>query len=983
LREFPKTESVDTVTPALKRFGLVLGVGLVLYTLGGFFLAPRILRSVILDNLKQKLTTTPTLGVVRVNPFVFSVTLRNLSIPDRTGAPAIAFDELYLRASLLSPFYRAWTLDELKLVKPSVHAAILEDRTLSLMHLLRDQPAPVDSANAEPPTMLVRRLRIVDGSMTFEDRSRIPALQKSLVPIQVELRNFTTHKDSENGYSFNAGTDRQEELYWRGRFTLRPFTSEGEFKVYGLQALTLEDFLGPSNPYQFARGTLGFASKYRVDASRTPATAGLSNFEVWARDLALNDRATGEEAVAVDSIYSKGGVVDANALQANLGQLTASGARIHIWMNPDGVTNLQRWAMAPAASDTAAPWVTLIPRIEARRAEVVYQDRRVKPPPELRAHAASATVTGYSTKPGTSATLSAACSLGTSGWTVANGTFVSGTGATDLLVDARDIDARELEGYTSVFARLDITKGTIGAKGRLQFNNFGSKGPLLRYTGDVTSSRFKSLDGRMRQELLSWERLDIKDLEYDFAPSSARIKEIALTKPYIRFIFAPDLTTNIQGLMIPPDSLPVAFRPAPDAPDTIPVEIGAIRVTDGSMYYADLSLNPNFATGIQKLNGTIRELSSARSAHATIDLTGQVDEFSPAKIAGTINPLNSRGLTDVGVSFQNIELTTFTPYSGKFMGYRIRKGKLDLDLHYAVQDRKIKGENKILVRQLSLGEKVDSKDATSLPVKFAIALLKDKNGDIDLDLPVHGDLDDPKFSVMKIVLKVLVQTLVKAVTSPFKLFGAIFGGDDEEVAPAIAFPYGSAVLDSLEIKKLDAIMKGLADRPDLRLEIEPAGQRSRDSLAVLGRRFDQLVRSTSADPRAKTPDAATIAAASPPAGIEAADYTLRLTRAYADRFGKPPQMEKPKHKSKKGEPPDSATVAAEEARLVQMEDRIRASLEITSDEISQLAFERARRVQGYLLRDSTIVPERVYIVGNKNSYPPDSLGVRVGMTLTE
>ena len=191
------------------------------------------------------------------------------------------------------------------------------------------------------------------------------------------------------------------------------------------------------------------------------------------------------------------------------------------------------------------------------------------------------------------------------------------------------------------------------------------------------------------------------------------------------------------------------------------------------------------------LNGTIRELSSAQAAHAAIDLTGKVDEFSPVKIGGTINPLNSRGLTDVGVEFENIELTTFTPYSGKFMGYRIDRGKLDLNLHYAIQDRQLKGENKILIRQLTLGEKVDSKDATSLPVKFAIALLKDKNGDIDLDLPVSGSLDDPKFSVWKVVWKILGQLVVKAVTSPFKLFGAIFGGDNEEVAPAIAFPYGT------------------------------------------------------------------------------------------------------------------------------------------------------------------------------------------------
>src|SRR5262249_30998893 len=173
--------------------------------------------------------------------------------------------------------------------------------------------------------------------------------------------------------------------------------------------------------------------------------------------------------------------------------------------------------------------------------------------------------------------------------------------------------------------------------------------------------------------------------------------------------------------------------------------------------------------------------------------------------------------------FKNIELTTFTPYSGKFMGYRIERGKLDLDLKYAIQDRQLKADNKILMHQFTLGDKVDSKDATHLPVKFAIALLKDKDGNIDLDLPVHGSLDDPQFSVMKIVLKILTQLVVKAVTSPFKLFGAIFGGDGAESAPAIRFPYGSAALDTTEIAKLVAIQKGLAGGRAVMLEIEQAG----------------------------------------------------------------------------------------------------------------------------------------------------------------
>ncbi|HKO22808.1 MAG TPA: DUF748 domain-containing protein [Candidatus Eisenbacteria bacterium] len=973
------------MTPRLKKILIFIGAGLALYAVAGFLVAPRVLRSVLLKNLGERLATTPTLGDVRVNPFAPSVTLRKFAIPDRSGAPAIAFDELYLRASLLSPFFGAWTLDELRLTKPAVNAALLEDRTLSLMQLLRHQPGPPDTTQGEPPPVFVRRLRIIDGSLAFEDRTRTPALHKGLIPIQIELRDFTTRRDGENGYSFRARTDRQEELTWHGRFTLRPFTSTGDLRVDNLQALTLEDFLGPTPPYQFTRGSISFAANYKVDARQTPPAVGLTDMGVTIHDLALADRASGEESIGALSIETRGGTVDAGSATANLGTVTASGARVRVWMDSTGVTNLQRWAQGPVDTATGPTWVTLIPKIVAHHTELLYEDRRLTSRPTFRVHAGEVNLDGYSTKPGTNATASLACSLGTTGWTEAKGTMISGTGAVDVALDLKNFDVRELEGYTSAFARMDITRGTVDAKGRFQFNTFGYQGPLMRFTGDVSSSRFASLDGRMRQELLSWDRMQIRNLVYDYAPASTRIKEITLTKPYLRFVLGPDLISNIQTLMIPPDSLPVAFRPSPADTAVTPTEIGAVRIVNGSMYYADLSLTPNFATGVQSMNGSIRELSSAQAAHATMDLTGQVDEFSPVKIAGTINPLNSRGLTDVGVSFENIELTTFTPYSGKFMGYRIRKGKLDLDLHYAVQDRQLKGENKILIRQLSLGEKVDSKDATSLPVKFAIALLKDKNGDIDLDLPVHGDLDDPKFSVAKIIMKVLVNVIVKAVTSPFKLFGAIFGGDNEEVAPAIAFPYGSAMLDTLEIKKLDAILKGMNDRPNLRLEIEQSGMRSRDSLAVLDSRYAELIRSGPPDARSRVPDAATVVAASgrAPAGIGASDYALRLTRVYTQRVGKAPLMEKPKHKPAKGAPPDSAAVAAEVARLTSMEQGVRSSLTISPDEISQLAVERARRVQGYLLRDSTIVADRVYIVGNKGAYAPDSLGVRVGLTLTD
>ncbi|HET9952372.1 MAG TPA: DUF748 domain-containing protein [Candidatus Eisenbacteria bacterium] len=969
---------------------VALGIAVALYAMLGFLIAPRVIRSSVLDALSETVTTRPVLGEVRVNPFALSVTLRNFRMPDERGGTAIGFERLYLRFNLFSPFFGAWTLDELRIEKPTVNAAILPDRTLNLLNLLRVKPAvaPPGGKPPKPPALLVRHLTITDGTVSYQDDSRQPPFQKALIPVRIELRDFTTRQDRKNAYSLDARTDRGETLAWNGRFTLQPFRSEGRLQIGALQCLTVEDFLGGVAPYQFTRGAIDFGAEYDVDAATTPARFALSRMNVAIHDLGMTDRATGEEAVAAGLIEAKDGAVRSDSMAADLGTVRVDSLRVRVWMDSSGTTNLQRWSQArsEARADTASPWATRLALATIERAEVEFQDRRLSPPALLEFHQLKAELKSYDSAPGTKVPLSAACSTGTGGRAVVSGALVPSTGAIDLALDVAGFDLRQLQPFVSAFAKLGLSRGTLDAKGRLLWNSFGASGPMLRFTGDLVSSQFRSVDPKVRQDFLRWRRLEIKALEYDQAPGRVAVREVVATNPYIRFIVAPDLTTSIQAIAVPPDSVPPAFRPKPGAQDTIPMNIHLVRVVDGSMDYADLSLTPNFATGIHGMNGTISELSSAEAAHAVMDIAGKVDEQAPVTFSGTINPLNGRGVTDLTARFENIELTTFTPYSGKFMGYEISRGKLDLDLHYFIQDRKLRAENRILIRQLTLGRKVDSPDATSLPVKFAIALLKNKNGDIDLNLPVHGDLDDPKFSVVPIVMKVLVNVIVKAVTSPFKLFGAIFGGDDEEVAPAIHFPYGSAALDTTEVKKLDAIHQGLADRPGLRLEIEQCGQRERDSLAMLDVRYRRALAEAGRSSRPiDTPPPAMIAAAAlrPTAGLTPSEYARALSSAYVAEFGKLPPIEKLEGKRAKDPTTDQALIAAEDRRLARMEGRVRAGILVAPDDVGGLAVERARSIQRYLLRDSTILADRLFIVAPKGTYPADSTGVLSGLSLTD
>jgi hypothetical protein len=992
-----------------------------------------------MKTLHARIDAQPSIERVRMNPIKLTLSLEGFHLRDREGKDVVSFDRLFLGFDPLSPFRRAWTLREFTLDKPSVLFVILEDRTLRLRKLLKPlppkkSPAPADSSEQKPPPIMIRRFVINDGTLAYEDRSRHPQYQKTLIPMDIELTNFTTHREDPNAYSFTASTDTGERLEWHGGFRPRPFSSEGSLHFEGVKGESIDEFLGESMPFILAHGTMALDAKYRFDARKVPAEFELTDIATQASEVAIRDRASGEEVIAAQAVTTSGGTLRPLDRRLDLGTATITAPRVLVWMDSTGVMNFQRWAK-PKADSTAPPFITEIQHATITGAEVDYQDRRIDPPAFIHGGNANIEASGFSTAKGDSTQIKLTCVMGSreprtreqesdaatraasatasdsasaaapaakkaaasptgrrsaaAGTVSGEGILIPMSAAVDLQIEMNGVDVETIEPYVRVYSKIDVTNGTMSGKGRFQFNMFRPQGPMVRYIGNAHSSNFAIVDEANRHDLIKWKKLELKKLEYDFKPNRTQVGEIVATEAFMLMVINEDRISNLQKIAVPEDQKPPAFRKPVVDSSAAPVEpplttIDLVRVEKGTLDFSDLSLQPNFRAAIQDLNGTIQELSSLQTAHAAIDLKGNTGPHAPVSISGTINPLNSRGKTDVDMDLENIELTTFTPYSGKFMGYPIERGKLDLHLGYVIENRQLQGENKILMRQLTLGDKVDSPDATSLPVKFAIALLKDKEGNIDLDIPVKGSLDDPKFSVWGIVWKMVGGLVTKAVTSPFKLFGAIFGGDDDASAPAIRFAFGSAEIDSTEIPKLDAIVKGLVERPGINLEIETVGDAIRDSSALFDRELQEMLRAAPAKKQASM-DPATVAAAMKlaPAGWDAAAYAQSLARAYESAFKKQLAMEAAP-KTAKGAEPNPAAIEIEEKRLREMCNQLGTRLPSVSQEASALPVDRARNVQSYLLqRDSTLTAERLFIVASKGSYAPDSSGVRVGLSLRE
>ena len=401
----------------------------------------------------------------------------------------------------------------------------------------------------------------------------------------------------------------------------------------------------------------------------------------------------------------------------------------------------------------------------------------------------------------------------------------------------------------------------------------------------------------------------------------------------------------------------------------MPMAIKKIVLHASQANFADLSVQPNFATGIQNIEGTVLGLSSKANSRAKVDIHGAVDAFSPVAITGEVNVLGPALYTDLALNFRNIELSIFNPYSGKFAGYNITKGKLTTLLHYKVEGRKLDAQHHITVDQLEFGAKTASKDAVSLPVKLAVALLKDRNGVIDLDIPVSGTLDDPTFRLGPIIWKVFVNILEKAVTAPFALLGSLFGGGPD--LQFIDFQPGSAGLDSAAADKGRAMVKALTERPQLKIEVPIAWIGDLDRSALVEARFMTQVRDAQAAGEAggKKP-----AVAAPE--FEQLDPAVRavlLTRLYVRNIGGEPKY--PEAVTSIKTKPELAAAKADF-----LSQALHAHIAITDADLTALGQQRAMAIQQALLTGTQVDPARVFLVVNDKAKAQDGK-VRLEMSL--
>jgi hypothetical protein len=698
--------------------------------------------------------------------------------------------------------------------------------------------------------------------------------------------------------------------------------------------------------------------------------------------------------------------------RSSVAGISVKGGRIQAWLDADGNFSLPRLLVQseePAATageatsaDMAAPvatpatnaasstppqsgaaagkeWVVALPLIETQGLEVAFEDRSIEPVVPIKFAPVDVKLTGYESTLAQPIGIDAHVGIDEAGDLTASGTLDLNTNATTLDLELKNLDLRGFQPYIGRVTDMTLISGTLGFKGKLELTPAPPDDTLqAKFAGNVDSTKLHTIDNALEEDFIRWDALRVVGVEFDQARSRLAIKEVAARRPYARVIIASDGTVNVSEVLNPkrpgevaaPEQEP-ATREAPEKEKPFDMRIALIRVDKGSANFADYSLAPfpSFATGIQELNGTISGLSSRADSRAKVKLDGKVDAYAPVTIEGEVNYLSADTYTDLKLAFDNMELTTFTPYSGKFAGYRIEKGKLSVIFVYKVENRQLNAQHKVILNQLELGERVASKDATSLPVKLAVALLKDRNGVIDLDLPVTGSLDDPQFRLGPLIWKVVKNTLTKIVTAPFALIGSLFGGGDQ--VNQITFAPGKSELQGESSTRIDSVSKAMKDRPGLELEIpmasnpeldRPVLQRSAlEEHLVAVKRRELVAKRKPVD----TLDATVLA--------DRNEY-YRLLNEFALQQQVITEEDAKANRKKRPKPEEI------DFEIRTLEDLVLPTVEVPDTGLADLGRQRAQVVQNQLLASGEIAPARVFVITGEPA-PGEAGLVRMDLSL--
>ena len=888
----------------------------------------------------------------------------------------LAWDRLDVGVQRFEPLGRQVVLDHVRLQGPRLALSRDAAGRLNVERLLatllptdRSEPQPPARPGGAPWRVQVGEVSVRGGAVGWRDATTRPAA--ALTVSDWEL----------SGGPWRWPETAPAPLSVQGRLNGAPLSAKGEVSD---REARLRVEAGPLPlpvvaPYVKAAltpdldGQAQAAFDLRWQAPAEGRAMVLTIGALQARVDGMRLKSGRQDLAQWSRLQVEGGDVDLSGRRVSLGAVTLDGLNLPVqrdaqgrWMVESWLTSSRDMAAQAETAPKAAPWAVQVGKLAVNGARLAWTDRLPATPVRLVISeltlnaqdiqpmavrqadvplALQARVASVSARRAEAGRLSVKAKLRLpseqSGWRWSG------------QVQAERLPLQAVEPYVSDRLNLDLQRADASFRGQVDASQ-QKRGVAISVSGDAALDDVRASTLSPAEDLLLWKSLQLRGVSFKSMPDEPlrlAVAETVLSDYFARVIVAETGRINLQDLVKPAVAgdasaagtgpVPAAAGPAPD------IRFGPISLVNGRVLFSDRFIQPNYSANLNDLTGGISAFSSLPAADeqapalADLSLRGRAEGTAALEITGRLNPLARPLALDVKGRVRDLELPPLSPYSAKYAGYGIQRGKLSVDVAYRIEPSgQLTASNQIVLNQLTFGDRIEGSQAPNLPVKLAVALLADRHGVIDINLPISGSINDPQFRLGPIIVRLVLNLIGKAITSPFSLIASAFSGGGAEQG-LVAFAPGRAELADAAREQLNAVAKALQDRPALVLTVVGQSDMEAERGAYQRARLDEQVKAEKRRALARSggsvPSSVT---------VSAEEYPALLREVYR-------RADIPKPRNWLG--------MAKDIPLGEMEALLLAATPVSDNAMRELAVARAVTVKEHLAEQK--VPEDRLFIG--------------------
>lgn len=813
-----------------------------IYGIIGVFVLPGIIKDQIILNAENALGRKVSVESVNLNPYTFNLGIDDFVIYEREKKDVfISLRNLEVNIDPFNLIFAEVKIKFIELTTPAINIHRDAEGRFNFSDLLISKDENSTQTNAEPielPTITVEKFSIEHGKMNLVDESGSKALKQALNSINFTVRDFSTGKAHDNQLSVRIDADDGGYVEYIGKVnSLEPLRLEGSLALHDGRLYTVWEHFRDDLGVVIADGIVNASLQYSADLSTQPMQININKYQLQLERLHIQEKVS-DESILKLPLFTLEGNADLTSQKINVNTIDINGLWVKVSRDDCGKINWTEYFPASKgeediknraqAEPSPSELYWKVHRFRLNEAEVVFEDEFNVISAITQIDHINLDVQGLESLEESWAQSALDLHINQSGELSVKSKIRHTPLKVETEAKMKGLELKTFQPYVNTYANADIKSGRFNLEAKVDLDK------STKITADTWIDKLNIAERREGKTFFAFSKLMIKDADFSLDPNKLKIKDINIYKPYARMKIDENKASNIDGLVVKSEQK-IEHKEVPStkkkAEKSFPVFISRINFKDGTGEFSDLSLPLPFKTDIHDLNGKILAAGNIAEIKSSVDIDGIVDEYGLAKIKGKLLSSNPKRFTDMELKFQNIDMTNLSPYTGKFIGNTLEKGKMNVELDYQINNSQMHGGNRVVLKQLTLGESVESEDAISAPVGLAIALLKDGDGVIDLDVPVTGDVDAPDFAIGHIVWTAFKNLIVGVATAPFKFLGDMLG-ISADALENINFEVGKSDILPPEREKLDKLAEVFSTKKMLTLLVAGSYDESRDMLAM-------------------------------------------------------------------------------------------------------------------------------------------------------